>query len=292
MMRSSYGLGGIIYEVTLQVKPIEALHFTYVPRSIDQLTQAEVDSLLDSSEGLVCWTLGRTCVFQVRHRVADAGIFGALEAAARRELWSFGEAHVAHLIDAFARDSTLRSDLQALNFDVDRFLYSTLHLFGGLTVLAPDKIIDYRKTPPSARYAFSFWAFPRSRWLETLRQYLDFCEEYFERTGFRCNMPLGAYHIRQDTRSLLSYSFDEEVFSIDPIHASTDDAAWHAFLRAFNEFAYQHDGTPLLNQSPFVERKHVQAAWGQRWATFSKWTKTVDPTGRMVNPFFADLLEG
>jgi predicted DNA-binding protein (MmcQ/YjbR family) len=44
-------LGGIIYEVTLQVKPIEALHFAYVPRSIDQLSQADVDSLLDSTSG-------------------------------------------------------------------------------------------------------------------------------------------------------------------------------------------------------------------------------------------------
>jgi FAD/FMN-containing dehydrogenase len=290
-MRSSYGLGGIIYEVTLQVKPIEALHFTYLPRPVDELTQAEVDTLLDSSEGLVCWTLGRTCVFQVRHRIADAGIFGALEAAARRAMWSFGEAHVGHLIDTFAHDSKLRNDLQNINFDVDRFLYSTLHLLGGLTMLAPDKIIDYRETPRSARYAFSFWAFPRSTWLQTLRQYLDFCDEYFQQTGFRCNMPLGAYHIRPDTRSLLSYSYDQEVFSIDPIHASTDDEAWHAFLRAFNEFAFQHNGIPLLNQSPFVERKHVQAAWGQRWTDFSDWVKTVDPTGRMLNPFFADLLE-
>jgi hypothetical protein len=70
---------------------------------------------------------------------------------------------------------------------------------GGL-LLAPDKIIDYHSTPVTARYAFTFWAFPRAEWLVTLRAYLDFADQHFEATGFRCNMPLGAYHIRRDAR--------------------------------------------------------------------------------------------
>src|SRR6478752_7920548 len=47
VMRSSYGLCGIIYEVTLRIKPVEALHFTYLPRPVSELTQEEVDGLLD-----------------------------------------------------------------------------------------------------------------------------------------------------------------------------------------------------------------------------------------------------
>ena len=132
-------------------------------------------------------------------------------------------------------------------------------------MLAPDKTIDYSSTRQSARYAFTFWAFPRAQWLETLRAYLDFADEHFKTTGFRCNMPLGAYYIRRDTGSFLSYTHDGDIFSIDPIHSSTDNAAWHHFLRQFNEFAYQRKGIPLLNQSPFVERKHVEAAYGARW---------------------------
>jgi len=45
-----------------------------------------------------------------------------------------------------------------------------------------------------------------------------------------------------------------------------------------------------LNQSPFVERKHCEAAYGQRWFDFCDWVRTADPTSRMVNPFFAGLL--
>jgi hypothetical protein len=48
----------------------------------------------------------------------------------------------------------------------------------------------------------------------------------------------------------------------------------------------------LLNQSPFVERRHVEAAYGARWKEFSARVKEADPQGRMLNPFFADLLSG
>lgn len=290
IVRSSYGLCGVVYEVTFRVKPIEALHFTYLPRPVDDLTYEEVDQLLDTSEGLICWTVGRTCVFQRRQRIDDPGILGSILAAARRKLWNYGEAHAGHLIDQFLTDRRLRDAVQQGLFDVTNFLYSTLHLFGGISLLAPDKTVDYRRTPASAKYAFTFWAFPRKQWLDTLRAYLDFAEAHFKATGFRCNMPLGAYHIRRDTNSVLSYTYDEEIFSIDPIHASTDDAAWNNFLRQFNDFAYQRKGIPLLNQSPFVERKHVEAAYGQRWQSFSEWVGTMDPEGRMLNPFFAGLL--
>jgi hypothetical protein len=290
LMRSSYGLCGIIYEVTLRIKPIEALHFTYLPRAADQLTQAEVDNLLDTSEGLICWTVDRTAIFQQRHRIAEPGILASLMADVRGFLWSYGEAHTGQIIDRFITDPTLRNALQQGDFDAGKLLYSSLHLGGGITLLAPDKIIDYHSTPCDAKYAFTFWAFPRSQWLTTYLAYLDFADQYFRETGFRCNMPLGAYHIRKDASALLSYTQDEEIFSIDPIHAPTDLAEWQRFLRAFNDFASQRNGIPLLNQSPFVTQAQVQAAYGQRWQQFSAAVRSADPAGRMLNPYFASLL--
>jgi hypothetical protein len=290
-MRSSYGMAGVVYEVTFRVKPIEAIHLTYHPRPVDELTEKEVDELLDGTEGLICWTVGRTCVFQRRQRIAEPGILESLQAAARQALWNFGGAHVGHFIDQFVSDADLREGIQRGWFDVLEFLYGSLRLFGGITLLAPDKTIDYRNTPAEAKYAFTFWAFPRGQWLKTLREYLDFADRHFQATGFRCNMPVGAYHIRRDTKSILSYSYDQEIFSIDPIHAVTDLAAWQNFLRAFNEFAYQRNGVPLLNQSPFVERKHLDAAYGRRWADFCEWVKGTDPGGRLLNPFFKALIE-
>jgi hypothetical protein len=289
-MRSSYGLCGIVYEVTFRVKPIEAIHFTYLPRPVDELTQAEVDDMINESEGLVCWTVGRTSVFQRRQRIEEPRIFGPLLAAARRRLWNHTGAHGAYFIDHFVSDKRLRKAAQDNAANITNLLYSTLRLLGGVTLLAPDKTIDYSRARQTSRYAFTFWAFPRAQWLDTLRAYLDFADEHHKATGFRCNMPLGAYFIRPDRSSLLSYTHDGEIFSIDPIHASTDNDAWHNFLRRFNEFAYERKGIPLLNQSPFVERKHCEQAFGDRWFEFSDWVRTEDPDGRMLNQFFADLL--
>ena len=213
-----------------------------------------------------------------------------MQAAARRHLWNFEVAHTGRLLDEFIKDKRLRDSAELGLFDVENFLYATLHAFGGITLLAPDKTIDYRETPDSAKYAFTFWAFPRAQWLNVLRAYLDFADQHFRTTGFRCNMPLGSYFIRKDDSSLLSYSVDGDIFSIDPIHASTDNAEWSNFLRRFNEFAHRNKGIPLLNQSPFVEREQVEAAFGPRWQQFSDWVRSMDPAGRMLNPYFAGLL--
>lgn len=80
------------------------------------------------------------------------------------------------------------------------------------------------------------------------------------------------------------------MISIDPIHAPTDDAAWHHFLKRFNAFCHEHRGVPLLNQTPLVERVHCETGYGERWREFSAWVRSVDPNGRMLNPFFAELL--
>lgn len=290
-MRTSYGLAGVIYEVTFRVKPIGAVHFTYLPRPSNELTQQEVDGIIDHAEGLVCWTVGRTAVFQTRRETAQAGPFGALFAALRRRMWNYTEAHGGRFVDKYFLTQGLKDAGLAIRFVFARLLMHILRLVGGARILAPDKTVDYSDTPQSARYAFTFWTFPRARWLETLRAYLDFAEAYRQRTGFRCNMALGSYFVRKDTNALLSYSHDGDMFSIDPIHAPTDQAAWDAFLRAFNAFAFEHGGTPLLNQSPFVTRAHVQQAYGARWQEFSNWVRREDPAGRMLNPFFAELLD-
>ena len=289
LVRSSYGLCGIVYEVTFRFKRLEAARLSYLPRPVDRLTEEEVSRLVATSAGLICWTVGRTAVFQAKEQITRPGPFASVMAEARHVAWNnlvaCGGRAIEQYLSPPIRDLALDADFAAI-----RLVYSLLHAIGGLTLYNPDKIVDYRRTGPSSRYAFTFWAFPHDRWLSALREYLDFSDAHFERYGFRCNMPLGSYRIRRDQSSLLSYSHDGDIFSIDPIHAPADRAAWHRFLHEFNEFASKRGGIPLLNQSPFITRQHVQAAYGERWQQFSDWVKSVDPDGRMLNPFFGELL--
>jgi hypothetical protein len=210
----------------------------------------------------------------------------------RRRSWSFIGAYVGRAIRRYTPGATLTNFLEDLWSALQRASYRFLSFIEGFSLYNPDKIVNYERTPPSARYAFTFWAFPLADWVSNLKAYLEFAESHFKKYGFRCNLPLGSYFIRRDTSSLLSYSYHGDIISIDPIHAciDRDKVAWDYFLQEFNAWAHSRGGIPLLNQSPFVEKQHVVAAYGDRWQKLSDWVKTVDPKGRMLNPFFKELL--
>ena len=144
-------------------------------------------------------------------------------------------------------------------------MFFTLQMTGGLQILDADKTIDYRKTEPQARYAFTFWAFPRAQWLTALREYLDFADEHSGGTGSAATCRSARTTFGRTAARCSPTRHDGDVFSIDPIHAPSDQAAWDRFLKEFNEFAAKRNGIPLLNQSPFVTRAHCEQAYGPRW---------------------------
>jgi FAD/FMN-containing dehydrogenase len=288
-IRASYGLAGIVYEVTFRIKPLEIVRFDYHIHDVEALTQDAITQVIASNEAMVCWTLGRKVVIQTRNRATELRHHAIADA--RRFGWSFLAAFSGRLVRQHS-PAAATNVLEDLESGIELGFYQLLSATGGFTLYDPDKMINYSKTPKSARYAFTFWAFPRNEWVRNLNDYVAFAEAYFKQHGFRCNMPLGSYFIRQDSSSLLSYTHDGDVISLDPIHApaDVDKEAWAAFLKAFNEWSAARGGLPLLNQSPYVKKEHVVAAYGDRWKKLSDWIRTVDPDGRMLNPFFAELL--
>jgi FAD/FMN-containing dehydrogenase len=291
LVRSSYGLCGVIYEVTFRIKPLERIHFRYELTRSASLTQDKIDRVIASNQALVCWTVGHTTIMQTRNHVDGFSRRRSLRAALRRKSWNFLAAFVARVIQRFVPTRLLRTLLQNVWLMVLRTIYRFLSLTGGMRLNDPEKTVNYGSTRPSARYAFTYWTFPREHWVENLQAYLRFADDHYRRTGFRCNMPLGSYFIRHDTSAILSYTHEGDTFSIDPIHAVTDQEQWENFLRQFNTWASERGGTPLFNQSPFITKPQVQQAFGQRWTEFSNWVRSVDPDGRMLNPFFEKFLE-
>ena len=290
LIRASYGLAGIVYEVTFRIKPIEIIRFTYDVYEVEGLTDDVIAKAIASNQTMVMWTIGDSFVIQGRNRAPE--LKHEWLADARRFGWNFLAAFVGRGLRDHLAGSPLAPAAEKVGSGIELGFYRLLSAGGGFTLEAPDKTVDYSKTPRSARYAFTFWAFPRAAYVKNLQDYVRWADEYHKRTGFRCNMPLGSYFIRQDQRSLLSYSWDGDIISLDPIHAvgETEAKPWADFLQAFNEWAHERGGIPLLNQSPFVKKQHVMAAYGARWNTLADWLRTVDPGRRMVNDFFAELL--
>jgi FAD/FMN-containing dehydrogenase len=290
MIRASYGLAGVVYEVTFRIKPLEIIRFDYRAFDVASLTQDQVSEVIASNDAMVCWTVGHRVVIQTRNRASE--LRHEFLAQSRRFAWSFLGAFIARGLREHSISTDVTNVLEDLGAKIEVGLYELLGATDGFTLYDPDKMIDYSKTPPAARYAFTFWAFPRNDWVKNLKDYVAFADRHFAQHGFRCNMPLGSYFIRKDTSSLLSYTFDGDVISLDPIHSpgGHDKDAWERFLREFNEWSHERGGRPLLNQSPFVTKQQVVDAYGERWTTLCEWIRTVDPDRRMVNPFFAELL--
>jgi FAD/FMN-containing dehydrogenase len=289
LVRSSYGLAGIAYEVTLRVKPLEIVDFDFRCVDVDDLTTAIIDEAIATNESVVFWTLGRMVAIQTRNR--GTRLRNHWIAGMRQRFWARIGATLARVFRVAYR-TPLEGFVGGVWIWLQKLTYRFLDVVGGFSMFDPEKTIDYRRTPPSGRYGFTFWAFPRDAWVVNLRDFLVFTDAHYRATGFRLNLPLGSYFIRHDTSSVLSYSYAGDIISIDPIHAPTrrDRAAWEEFLLAFNAWAAARGGIPLLNQSPFVEREHVVAAYGEQWAKHARWVAEVDPDRRMVNPFFAELL--
>ena len=289
LIRASYGLAGVVYEVTFKIKPLEIVKFDYHIHKVDELTDEIIAKAIASNQAMVMWTVDDEIVIQTRNAATE--LKHEWLANARRFGWNFLGAFAGRGLREHLSGEP-REYLEDRLGDIEIGFYRLLSAAGGFTLNPPDKTVDYSKTKRSARYAFTFWAFPRADFVKNLQDYVKWADSYYERYGFRCNMPLGSYFIHQDRSSLLSYTWDGDVISLDPIHApgEKEQGAWADFLKAFNEWAHVRGGIPLLNQSPFVRKPHVLSAYGDRWTQLAGWLATVDPNRRMVNEFFEALL--
>jgi hypothetical protein len=96
------------------------------------------------------------------------------------------------------------------------------------------------------------------------------------------------YRVLQDQQSQLSYSWDGNAMTLDPV--STGNPGWAEFMTAYNQFSSERGGIPLLNQTPALTADQVQKALGDRWKAFAAARPKYDPDGRLLNDYFRVLL--
>jgi hypothetical protein len=151
-----------------------------------------------------------------------------------------------------------------------------------------DQMIRYPGESGRSRYTFSIWAFPEESYAETMREYFEFAQNYYRRTGYRPNILHVGYRILQDRSSLFSYTYDGDVLTIDPV--STAGPGWREFLAAYNEFCSEHGGQPLFNQTWGITPGQARSAFGERLDRFEAMRRNHDPGDRFLNPYFQELL--
>ncbi|HEX8112150.1 MAG TPA: FAD-binding oxidoreductase [Kofleriaceae bacterium] len=289
VVRSSFGLLGILCEVTFRVRKLQALevcHVSYslhafadhLPRLIAEAQQTDRSFMMYQFPHI-----DRVVVEYLRY--ADGPIRSHWQWRLRNWLWRTVAPGFGRLVTDNVPTRWLRDRLYNT---FERLCVAALTVaIRGKATSPPDQIVRYAETAGYAAMTFSIWTFPEHEFSETIRAYFQFCKDYYRQHGFRCDMPNGGYLVAKDTRSLFSYSSKEAMLTIDP--ATNGIAGWNAFLVAYNAFAIARHGRPLINLTTWLTHDQARIAFGEEMAVFQKFRRQFDPTDRLYSGFFRAL---
>jgi len=287
LLRSSYGLFGIVFEVTIDVRPTTALAVHHVSLSLPEFRK---NFPVYRAQGYAVmyyfFPFARRVVAELRRDNPAVPPTSYRRWRYRARFWrKYGPAGT-QWIAAHFRSRPLRNLADRLHFLLLRqALVRVLH---SDCSWPHAQIITYRRDPGSNKYFFSMWAFDEARFFDIFEEYCDFCVDYEKKTGYRCDLPGVGYAIAEDQKALLSYSWDFSTLCIDPTSTGGED--WERFLRAYNDFCCARGGLPLFNQTPFLTREQVKKAFGNRLADFAKARREADPEDRLLDSYFHELL--
>ncbi len=283
ILRSSYGLAGIIFEVTIRCMPTQAISVRHVELSLEEF-KAKLPDYDRAGYSVMYYLFPYARRILVELRRFNPGV-----KPTTRRIWSYrnrfwrkyGPA-LALRIKRAARNPEFRDKL----LDISDFLMrkAAVWLIRSSRTWPHAQTINYPREPGDKRYIFSMWAFNQQNYFEILKLYFDFCEDYRQKTGYRTDIPHVGYRITQDNSSLLSYSPDSMTMSIDP--ASTGGKDWQKFLHAYNEFCSNEGGYPLFNQTPFLTPEQARKAFGARLDELEAYQKKWDPDERLLDSQF------
>jgi len=288
MMRSSYGMLGIIFEATYKIKRITPMAVKHVAYSAPEFCD-RLEELLAQQKSMMLYLFPFLDRVVVEYRFDGQGPMrsNSWQWRLRNWVWKTGSPGFARLVSSFVPGRRFRSWI------FDRWnslsVWVMTGLLRGCHTSPADQIILYPETAGFASYTFSIWAFPRERYAEVLTAYFRFCRDYFESHGYRCDLLNVGYSIARDKQSIFSYSRNGPVLTLDPV--STGSEGWLDFLDAYNNFCSEHDGMPLFNQSRGITAAQAQKAFPGEIRAFLACRENRDPDQRFYTPFFRELFE-
>jgi hypothetical protein len=285
LMRLSYGLLGVIYEITLRVRPVEGFAVQTAKVSFKDFGKLG-GKLLGAKAAVKLYLLPfRDRIFlELRRPAADAD-------PGRKFAWRLKDWAVYSALPEAARSLSMAMPIRQIRYplidslsEVAQSLVSNVLLRSGSNSV--EQSGRYRLL--GSRFAYTTWAFPASEFANTALGYKLFCKEYYARTGFRCDMPTVGFRLNRDRSALLSPSFDSAMFTLSPL--STQAEGWDDFVLDFADFATKYQGVPLFNQTRNAAPEIVAQRFGTRLAFFNKVRRQLDPYDRLVNQFFQAYL--
>jgi FAD/FMN-containing dehydrogenase len=287
-VRSSYGTFGIVTEATFKVRKIVPLAVHHETFTIDSFVK-KLPKLKARGESMMFYIFPFENLITVEFRRYNPEAAGKPDRhiwPTRNYLWATAGpmfcAQVWHdLTVPEVRDKVIDGFNAVWRFKLENLIRSQ-------NTVATDQMIRYPPVGGPSKYTFSLFAFPEATYPAVLPKFCDFMRRYYKQTGYRINMLCVGYRILKDQQSLLSYSYDGDVITIDPV--STGNPGWNEYLAAYNQFCSDNGGIPLMNQTLGITRAQAKKAWGDRLKIFAETRRQYDPNDRLLNDYFRNLL--
>ncbi len=283
-IRSSYGLLGVIVEATLKVQPITTFSATHRRLDVGGFCDI-VDTLSNSDVGF------RFCLMPYRDRVyLDLRRYAAENGNAWTTPWKikdWGESTVLPPVAKLGRMLPIQSVKYRL---IDSVTEATLGIIGSRFLRHGTNAANCaqgRTASSTRRIHYSTWCFPASDFSLVLKAYREFCNDTYERSGYRCDVPVIGYRVSQDASAVLSPSFDEPMIALQT--ASTQLKGWDDFVIDLSDFAEHWAGTPIFSQSRAVRGDYAKQVYAERLEFFRRIRRQLDPEDRLLTPFMAQF---
>jgi hypothetical protein len=282
LMRLSYGLLGVVYEVTLRVRPIQGFAVQTAKASFKDFGKL-APKLLSASAGVKLYLqpFRDRIYFELRRPAAEGD-------PGKRFAWRVKDWAVNSALPEAARSLGLAMPIRQLRYPLlDSLSGIAQTLFTGSLIKTGSNSVEQSgrwRIGPKPRFSYTTWAFPAAEFANTVLAYKLFSKEHYATSGFRCDMPTVSFRINRDRSALLSPSFESAMFTISPL--STQTEGWDDFVFDFAEFAASNHGIPFFNQTRNATPELVAQRYGSRLAFFNKVRRELDPHDRMLNQYF------
>jgi FAD/FMN-containing dehydrogenase len=288
MVRCCYGTFGIVYEVTYEIRPLLPMAVHHETSSLEDFV-SQLPALMARNESIFFYIFpfdNKITIEFRKYNPTAIGVPNRIAWGLRNFFWGSAGPKFAHDVTQTVADPSIRYGI------IDAFnagwRFKLENLVQGDYTIPGDQIIHYPPQSDDSRYTFSLFAFPEEEYAATLTDFFKFVKDYYAQKGYRSNLLYVGYWILKDQQALLSYSYDGNVMTIDPV--STANPGWDEFLAAYNQFCSDRNGVPLLNQTDGLTPGIVQKVYGDRWMVMQTMRKQYDPGERLLNDYFRNLM--
>lgn len=280
--RLSYGMLGIIYEITLKVRHSRTFSVAHRSCSFDKFSDvAEKIANVDIGLKFFLMPFRDKVYLDIRRPSPDT-------TATHRIPWrvkDWGESTVLpNVVRSLNRIVPVPGVRYRLIDDFSRMTQGVVNnwlVASGSNSVALSGKTGRGSGPPN----YSTWFFPAADFAIVVQAYRDFCLRVQDASGFRCDLPTVGFRVGRDVSALLSPSFDEPMIALRAI--STQSKGWDDFAIDFGDFARHWGGVPLFNQTREVPPDYPAQIFGSRYDFFRKIRRQLDPDNRMMNPFLS-----